>query len=327
MSQDLNLGDQLLIHPERALDPTTSYNALSFGMRNGSFSGVRLGDFINCSQCDYINARKIVNGLDQASLIAGYAGTLESLLRQCSTGESPGPRQYHIVNAPDGVNARKGPGTGFPVVHGIANDSAIDIACQVHGEVVNGSNIWNRLADGTFVSDFYCDTANFNAFSPPLPVCQDAPQPSPGQPDIKGDDYPYKNAPLDPEQADPWAFYCRECVSFVAWRMNQLGVKFSNGMSGPNGARGWFGNADTWAANAHNIGFLADQTPAVGAVAHFDPNHSGARSSGHVAYVAQVNGDGAIAIEEYSWLPFPHGYHNPPRVIHASDVSDFIHFI
>jgi uncharacterized protein YraI len=56
------------------------------------------------------------------------------------------------------VNARKGPSTSFPVVHSVANNSAIDIICQVYGQVVNGSNIWNELSDGTFVSDFYCDT-------------------------------------------------------------------------------------------------------------------------------------------------------------------------
>ena len=141
MSQDLNLGDQLLIHPEQALNPPIAYDIMSFGMRNGSFTGVGLSDFINGSQSDYVDARQIVNGLDQADLIAGYASTLESLLRQSSAGEGPGPRQYHIVNAPDGVNARKGPGTNFPVMHGLANNSVIDITCQVHGGVVNGSNI------------------------------------------------------------------------------------------------------------------------------------------------------------------------------------------
>jgi hypothetical protein len=40
-----------------------------------------------------------------------------------------------------------------------------------------------------------------------------------------------------------------------------------------------------------------------------------------------VNGDGTIVIEEYNWLPFPYGYHKPPRVIRASDVSDFIHIV
>ena len=224
------------------------------------------------------------------------------------------------------MNARKGPGTGFPVVHNVANNSAIDITCQVHGEVVNGSNIWNKLADGSFVTDFYCDTARFNDFSPPIPVCKDAPQP-PAQPGIKGDDYPYKNSQPDFDGGDRWQFYARECTSFVAWRINQLGVNFSNHMKGPNGTAGTFGDGYTWAANARAIGYRVDNTPSVGAIAYYGPNVSGAGSSGHVAYVAQVNGDGTIVIEEYNWSPFPYGYHHPPRVIRASDVSNFIHIV
>ena len=320
MSYDLNLGDQLLIHPEQALDPPIAYDIMSFGMRNGSFTGVSLGDLINDSQSDYVDARQIINGLDNAELIAGYASALESLLRQSSAG---GPRQYHIVNAPNGVNARKGPGTSFPVVHGLANNSAIDITCQVQGQVVNGSNIWNQLADGTFVTDVYCDTPNFNRFSPPIPVCKYASG-------IKGDDYPYKDAPTDPEVVDPWNFYCTECTSFVAWRMNQLGVNFTNGMSGPNGAPPnddpVYGNGEHWADHAQTLGFLVDNTPTVGTVAHYAPNVSGAGDLGHVAYVAQVNGDGTIVVEDYNWYP-PHAYSNPPRVIPASDPTSFIHIV
>jgi len=320
MSYDLNLGDQLLIHPEQALDPPIAYDIMSFGMRNGSFTGVSLGDFINDSQSDYVDARQIINGLDNAELIAGYASALESLLRQSSAG---GPRQYHIVNAPNGVNARKGPGTSFPVVHSIANNSAIDIKCQVQGQIVNGSNIWNELADGTFVTDVYCDTPNFNRFSPPIPVCKYASG-------IKGDDYPYKDAPTDPEVVDPWNFYCTECTSFVAWRMNQLGVNFTNGMSGPNGAPPnddpVYGNGEHWADHAQTLGFLVDNTPTVGTVAHYAPNVSGAGDLGHVAYVAQVNGDGTIVVEDYNWYP-PHAYSNPPRVIPASDPTSFIHIV
>ena len=192
--------------------------------------------------------------------------------------------------------------------------------------MVNGSHIWNQLADGTFVTDFYCDTPNYNKFSPPIPVCQNAPQPAPGQPGIKGDDYPFKDSPPDQEGGDLWAFYYRECTSFVAWRMNQLGVNFSNHMTGPNGTAGTFGNGDTWAVNALAIGFSVDNTPSVGAIAHYDPDVSGAGDLGHVAYVAQVNGDGTIVIEEYNWFP-AYGYSNPPRVIPASDVSNFIHIV
>jgi hypothetical protein len=31
--------------------------------------------------CDYKNARRIINGLDQAALIAQYAGTIEGIPR------------------------------------------------------------------------------------------------------------------------------------------------------------------------------------------------------------------------------------------------------
>src|SRR5215813_11883394 len=97
--------------------------------------------------------------------------------------------------------------------------------------------------------------------------------------------------------------------------------------SPPNDDPAVFGNGDHWANHARTLGFRVDNTPSVGAIAHFDDNHSGAGPSGHVAYVARVNGDGTIVIEEYNWLQFPYGYHNPPRVIHASDVSNFIHIV
>jgi surface antigen len=50
------------------------------------------------------------------------------------------------------------------------------------------------------------------------------------------------------------------------------------------------------------------------------------RDLGHVAYVAQVNSDGTIVVEDYNWAP-PHAYSNPPRVIPASVVTSFIHIV
>ena len=57
---------------KRALYPSTGYKIMSFGMRNGSFTGVRRSDIINGSQYAYLNARRIVNGNDRAELIQGY---------------------------------------------------------------------------------------------------------------------------------------------------------------------------------------------------------------------------------------------------------------
>ena len=142
--------------------------------------------------------------------------------------------------------------------------------------------------------------------------------PQRSQPTIKGDDYPFRSSNVD--MPDGWGFLSRECTSFVTWRIRQHGV--TNGMKG-----GWFGNASTWADNARKLGYRVNNTPSVGAIAHYAPNAFLAGPSGHVAYVAQVNGDGTIVIEEFNWLPFRYGYHNPPRVTHPSQVSNFIHIV
>lgn len=82
MSSKLGLGNTLLIHPEHALEPQTAYRIMSFGMRHGSFTGKKLGDFIHDNVCDYVNSRKIINGLDHAQEIAGFAQNFEQLLRK-----------------------------------------------------------------------------------------------------------------------------------------------------------------------------------------------------------------------------------------------------
>src|SRR5215472_9828261 len=165
--------------------------------------------------------------------------------------------------------------------------------------------------EGTGTPQYHVNSPG-GAGTPKGPGSKEAPRPSPVRPVIKGDDYPYKNSQPDFDGGDRWGFYARECTSFVAHRINQLGVNFTNGMRGPKGAPTdhpipvW-GNGDHWAEHANNLGFRVDNTPSVGAIAHFDPGISGAGSMGHVAYVAQVNGDGTIVIEEYNFA-FAYAY-------------------
>ena len=80
MSKQLGMGDALLIHPEKALDRDIAYRILSEGMRRGSFTGKGLGKYIAGDACDYRNARRIINGTDEAERIAGYATRLQTLL-------------------------------------------------------------------------------------------------------------------------------------------------------------------------------------------------------------------------------------------------------
>lgn len=67
--------------PDMLLQPDVSYAVCARGMREGWFTGKKLGDYITPTITDYVRARRIVNGNDKAALIAGYAHEFELLLR------------------------------------------------------------------------------------------------------------------------------------------------------------------------------------------------------------------------------------------------------
>lgn len=75
------LGIDLLGSPEVALNERESFDILVIGMARGLFTGRKLDDYITPEHADFENARRIINGTDKASLIAGYAAGYLKLLR------------------------------------------------------------------------------------------------------------------------------------------------------------------------------------------------------------------------------------------------------
>ncbi|MBK8200636.1 MAG: hypothetical protein IPK75_20055 [Acidobacteria bacterium] len=75
------LGIDLVGNPYLAKDPKTAFAIMAVGMARGLFTGKKLSDYINAGGTDYINARRVVNGLDKAQLIADYAGAFEKVIR------------------------------------------------------------------------------------------------------------------------------------------------------------------------------------------------------------------------------------------------------
>lgn len=65
-------GEDLVHFPEKALKLNASTIILFEGMIQGLFTGVGLQKYFNDTTDDPVNARKIINGLDKANLIAGY---------------------------------------------------------------------------------------------------------------------------------------------------------------------------------------------------------------------------------------------------------------
>jgi hypothetical protein len=80
LGQSLHLGDRLVDEPDLALTFDVAYEVMSLGMRRGSFTGKKLADFIGVTGCDYLHARRIINGLDRATTIEEYARKLELAL-------------------------------------------------------------------------------------------------------------------------------------------------------------------------------------------------------------------------------------------------------
>lgn len=79
------LGVDLLNHPELALQPEIAAKILIHGMTKGDFTGHTLSQYFHDAESDYLHARKIINGMDCAELIAGYAHTFFSALIEPST--------------------------------------------------------------------------------------------------------------------------------------------------------------------------------------------------------------------------------------------------
>ena len=74
------LGVDLSNQPERVLEQVIAARILYEGMIGGWFSGVGLSRYFNAKITDWKNARRIINGLDCADRIAGYAKSFHAAL-------------------------------------------------------------------------------------------------------------------------------------------------------------------------------------------------------------------------------------------------------
>lgn len=105
-----------------------------------------------------------------------------------------------------------------------------------------------------------------------------------GSSGAKGDDYAFKSKAKD-SGVDPWGYFYRECVSFVASRLKNMGVSsrlFSH-----------LGNGSDWV----NAPVPHSNKPKVGDVAVYG---AGSEFGNHAAMVTGVQGD-KISGEEYNW--------------------------
>lgn len=62
----------LVVNPDLAMQTDIATKIMFFGMTQGTFTGKKLADYFNSKKEDWVNARRIINGMDRAQLIADY---------------------------------------------------------------------------------------------------------------------------------------------------------------------------------------------------------------------------------------------------------------
>lgn len=77
---------------------------------------------------------------------------------------------YSVTSA-TALNARTGPSTSYPVAKTYAPGSSLAVVCQAPGLKVGTTTVWDRLTDGSYVTDYYVSTPSNTGYSSPLPRC------------------------------------------------------------------------------------------------------------------------------------------------------------
>lgn len=79
-----NMGNYLKLdlinNPDLLLDTKISARVLVYGIIEGSFTGVGINRYVTNLKTDYVNARRIINGVDKANEIADIATQFEKAI-------------------------------------------------------------------------------------------------------------------------------------------------------------------------------------------------------------------------------------------------------
>ncbi|HEY9410740.1 MAG TPA: glycoside hydrolase domain-containing protein [Jiangellaceae bacterium] len=110
-------------------------------------------------------------------------------------------RPYTVTSSTP-LNARTGPSTRYAVVRSIAPGAGVQVMCQGLGTVVGTTAVWDRLSDGSWVSDYYVSTPSNTGYSAPLQRCNYPGQVTSSTPLTArtgpGSSYPASGAALQP---------------------------------------------------------------------------------------------------------------------------------
>jgi surface antigen len=188
---------------------------------------------------------------------------------------------YKTLASPS-LNERSAPSTSAAVVGSLPYGSTVYIACQTSGSLVGSSSVWDRLSNGTYISDYWTTTPGQNTWTSSIPRCGTSSTPTA----TVGRTVSYNEGASG------------QCTWWAIDRFHWFSGYYPNLVAPGNN-----GNAQYWAGNAAYNGWTVTATPRVNSIAVFPPYTNGAGSVGHVAWVTSVSG-GQITVSEVNYVGF-----------------------
>ncbi|NMW31732.1 hypothetical protein HKD42_06635 [Altererythrobacter sp. RZ02] len=159
------LGVDIVSHPERVLDQDIATRILMEGSIKGTFTGVKVGNYLTNSKNDWYHCRQVINRLDKAQHIAnlgkqfwgaisytdeGQVGQAKHrpILREGADGEDVRFLQRYLGVSTDG---EFGPMTEHVVI-------AFQADKGLSADGVVGRNTWTKLLGKTAIRDTVIDS-------------------------------------------------------------------------------------------------------------------------------------------------------------------------
>jgi uncharacterized protein YraI len=75
---------------------------------------------------------------------------------------------YQVTAA---IRARSGPGQSYPLVKLFPNGASVAVVCQAPGSAVGSTKVWDKLNNGSYVTDRYVSTPSKTSYSAPITRC------------------------------------------------------------------------------------------------------------------------------------------------------------
>jgi uncharacterized protein YraI len=109
---------------------------------------------------------------------------------------------YQVRSTTTTLMARSGPSASYPVVATYPTGATISVVCQVTGQRIGTTAVWDRLSTGTWVPDYHVSTPSKTTYSAPLQRCSYPGQVTSSTPlntrTGPGASYPMSGSPLQP---------------------------------------------------------------------------------------------------------------------------------